>query len=446
MKKLFFMLGMIVLFSFSACKKNNKESEVNKPDHFEFIISNNYLQNNANQEEKAWIMVYGSNMDLLHIQQIENGMSYVLPKFENASSGNFMVQVFRRTVVNNYNSLDLYGISAFPNVEPATWQLGQNPAPKLTPIGQNSVCFDFPFMQNNFNNAFRNKYSDGNVMGTGCLLFDQYFNPDNIWVMYALEDEVPHYVWLDNVGLNENFNLSETDFKQMTDYVDINFENFDSREVYIESEDDLSTDYWEYYPVFSSFNGTQPSVRAYYPGNLFPGYYTYMTSSLNNVTELMLKKRGSIPSKFDYLSADINIINPEVKNFKSSPSGQFDYAKIYWSHSANINGMESSFQYVICGSNDMIAAYSAPDLPDEILAENEGLLQLGSLVYSRIDFYEFDAYKGYGDYIINAFTDPGSLENNINVYHRKMIYSSGKGTKTEHDAQELLKHIHENTE
>jgi len=388
---------------------------------FEFVVSSNYLQDDSYVQKRAWVMLYGNNNELLGIKEISNGQTYSFNPPANKAKGNYMVQLFS---FNNYVSSsysDYYMVSAYVNVAPEVWYLGREPGEPITQIGTNVVSLTDLDLNNYYNWSAQNQYSYGSYdQYSKTLTFRQYTIQDKIWISYANENQAPYYKCIENVTPNLSFTLSSFDFAQMTNYVDINLQNNTYSYVYIYSEDDLTTDYLEWFECFYKHSDNQTTVRAYYPGDFFNGYRTSISVYRDNSYESMTKYRGDIPSQFVSLPVNVSVANENIHNFSATYSGNADYTSSYWVYYDNFN--TTYFRYYVYGSAEDVKSFSAPDLPYEISFLNEAILNLNNLSYSGTSFSESNYYNGYIDFIKQIYNQPNSSNVVREYYYSKTIY------------------------
>lgn len=405
---------------------------------FQFVVSSNYLYDNSSQKQRAWVMIYNASKELLGIKEIFNGQTYSFVKPVNKAIDQYMVQLFKYTDYVNQSSSDNYTMSCYLKVDPNVWYLGSEPTGQYTRIGTDTVTITDVNLDNYYYYVAQNQYTYAFYNPTSrAIEFPQYFNPDKIWISYYNKDQAPFYKWIGNVGLNQSYTLSSSDFTQMTSYVDITLPANTSSYVYIESEDDLSTDYWEYFEVFYQSTSNMTTVRAYHPDNVFNGYYTYFSVRHDNIREYMTKYRGDIPTQITSLPVNVSVINENINNFSATFNGEADIFSSFWTYGEETKNFES-FNYYIFGSATDVSSFSAPALPGEITNLNASLLNLSKLAYSGSYFREYNYISGYNDYIIRTYVQPNTYTVTKEFDYTKYIYkATSKGTDLLDDREEI---------
>ena len=391
---------------------------------FEFVVSSNYLQNDSYVQVRAWVMIYNDNNELLGIKEISNGQTYSFDPPKNRVTGKYMVQFLRYYNYFSSSQNDNYSLSAFVNVAPDVWYLGTEPREQINQIGTNTLTLTDLDLNNYYYWSARNKYSYANYdQYYHTLTFAQYFNPDKIWIMYLNEDQSTYYKWLDNVALNQSFTLSSSDFAQMTNYVEINIPNNTQSYIYVYSEDDLTSDVYENFIVFSKYSENKTNFRVYFPDDVFNGYRTSIYVYHEDSYEGMTKYSGEIPTQFVSLLVNVSVANDNIFNFSASYSGNSDVIRPYWYYYDEY--YDAYFSYSVYGSAEDVNSFSAPMLPYEISVLNESLINLNNLSYAQTSFTETDYYNDYQDYIMRVFKQPNISNLVSEYYYSKTIYKEG---------------------
>lgn len=404
---------------------------------FQFVVSSNYLRDDSFQKLRAWVLIYNTNKELIGIKEIFNGQTYSFVKPVNKATDQYMVQLFSYYDYVNPDYEDYFNMSCYLKVDPQVWYLGSEPS-QFQQIGTNIVTLSDVDLYDYYYWSAKNQYSYADYDQTNrSLEFPQYFNPDKIWINYFNKGEAPFYKWIGNVGLNQSYTLSSADFTQMSSYVDITLPTNTSSYVYVESEDDLTTDYWEWYDVFYMSTSNMTTIRAYHPDNMFNGYYTSISVRHDNIREYMTKYRGAIPGQFVSLSVNVTVINESINNYSASFSGEADIFYSYWTYTEN-SAPYNRFNYNIYGSASDISSFSAPVLPQEIRNLNQSLLDLNKLNYAGSYFREYNYISGYQDYIYQFYVQPNTSTIIKEFEYSKYIYKENlKATDAVDDREEI---------
>ncbi|MCF8369491.1 MAG: hypothetical protein K9G76_10650 [Bacteroidales bacterium] len=408
---------------------------------FKFKIGSDYIKNNAFEENRLWIMIYTSDNTLVGIQEAQNNSVLVFDWPKGMNTGGYNVQIFRKTIYLEYSWPQMYYLSNYMDVIPETWNLGLPNEETINPVGSNIVALNNINLDDYDYTELRNKYDWGVYNSVeNSVTFDQYFNPDNIYIMFYNFGEAPFYKWIDNVGLNESFSIGSSEFIQMSDFVNFSFGNGTSDLAYIESEDDPATDIWEYYMVYYNTENNLPAVQAYYPGNLFNGYYSYFRATKDNDSYVYCRRNGSIPSQFNYLQANLSVIDDNPENFAATINGNPDYVRLSWEYVYD-DGHAYVFSYVNFASPENSSNISLPNLPEEIAQLKPEVLQINNLYLKETAFGLYDNFSGFDGYISNNFILPGNLFSECHEYFLKYVQADEKSMKPHSEEIHQLKNL-----
>ncbi|MCK4663073.1 MAG: hypothetical protein KAT68_09425 [Bacteroidales bacterium] len=441
MKKTLIILSVFVIV-FTSCKKDDYESTPLKNNYFEFVVSSNYLINNTSRVDRVWVIVYSADNEILIKQELQNGITYTFDTIKISKSGLKVQTILYRDYAEDYSSDDYYNFSTYTNITPGIWKFGSEPQDELEPIGTITLNINDIELYNYYIVELRSSYTYGFSHNESICEIAQYFDTDDVWLMLLNQDEAPYYKWFGDVALNGAISVSSSELDQMSDYVDMAFPANTSMYIYIESEDDLSTDFWDYYLVYlNSWDDGQTSIRAYFPGDVFSGYYTYLIAWNDYITETMLTSRGSVPNEFEQIDATITISNSNVNDFNATINGTTDVCYHYWSHTEFIETEEIDFNYRVYGPTENTFVYDAPPIPEDIKTLNSQLLVLGKLEYSYSGFNEYDILNGYEEYIKAYKKDQRNLIQEGVKRLWKYIYSQETKNMNKVDDKEVLKKI-----
>ena len=411
---------------------------------FKFIVSSDYMSYTYDLD-RTWIIIYSENGDLVDYLEIFNGETYEINWPVNPTSDKYNIQILKEKE-NGSPDAD-YNIDCYLGVYPNNWYIGQEPHIKPEPIGTNTVSING--FDDDYYYATRNTFDYGyysNIQNQ--MVYNQKINPDKIMITYQhwFEEEPPYYIWLDNVGINESYSFNLSDLTEMTDYIEVDFQGLDIGIIYIESEDDLSTDYWEWYEVYLNINENYDiRKKAYYPGNLFNGYFSYLTAYSNNTRERMIKRRGSVPDQFVSLPSNINIIDNSIYNLEVEIINETEVIELNWEKYENLNSDSALvYRYTIHGSKEDINTYELQELPSEITVLLENEYDYSRLEYKNTIFRKYDNVDSFDEYInfIFVFLDnyPGD---NMFIYSKE-IREEGKSMDIEVDFRKDIQRIRNN--
>ena len=394
---------------------------------FEFIVSSDYLYIDTLIINRAWVIVYNADNEILIKQELQNGITY---NFDTVDLPATAVNV--QTITYTYYAEDYYSFNTYTNITPGTWKFGTETT-TLNPIGAISLNMNDIDFLNYYNWELKSSYSYGFTNNGNIYEVDQYFNPDDVWLMVQNKGEAPYYKFFEDVTLNGSLSVSSSELEQMNDYVIITFPANISGYVYVESEDDLSTEFWDYYMIsyYSWYDG-QTAIKTYYPDNVFSGYYSYIRVSNDYVKEYMLKCRGAIPTEVEQLDATVSVTNGNINNFQANLNGSSDVCIHTW------RDYSLNFFYSVNGPTESTFVYAAPPIPEDIRALNPALLDLSKLKYYYTSFFEYDLLNGYNDYIKAYMEDQRNLVQEGMTRLSKYIYAPDKKqTKIIDEKQEI---------
>ena len=438
MKKIFTLISAFFIL-FTACKKDkDKDDDSTGPRNFEFIVSSDYLRNDTLEIVREWVIVYSAENEILIKQELQNSMTYNFDSVDLPATGVNVQTITYRDYAEGYYFEDDWRFYTYTNITPGTWKFGTEPTATLSPIGAISLDMIDIDMYNYYNWEFKSSYSYNYTSNGNIYEVDQYFNPDDVWLMLQNQGEAPYYKFFEGVPLNGSLSVSSSELEQMNEHVTITLPANTSMLVYVESEDDLSTDFWDYYMVYVNFwDDGLTSIRTYYPDDVFSGYYSYIRVSNDYVTEYMYKTRGAIPSEFEQLDATVSGTNGNINNFQATLNGSSDVCHHLWAYSTS-EPPYLNFTYLVYGSTESTFAYTAPPIPEDIRALNITLLDLSKLEYYSTGFFEYDLLNGYDDYIKAFREDQRNLVQEGMTLLLKYIYApDNKQTKIIDEKQEI---------
>ncbi len=430
----------VLLLSFSmflwSCKKDDKDDETTEEvsTNFEFIVSSNYIINDTNMVERKWALIYSQNNELLAMQELQNSKSYV---FKSLPEDLNIQLISYRDYLNNDNHIDNFSFNTYTHIDPSVWKLGQEYEDDLEPIGAITADLtDIPFNDYDFSVISASYYGSwGSNIYDNVFEIKQYYNPDKVWLSLNNIDRGLHqYAWFPNIALNESLSINSNQLQHM-DALDVEFPVNTDCMLYLEG-DDLSTDIGEWYEIYYDFQcDGQTSVKAYYPNNVFNGYWTYYKAQNENIRNYMISNMASIPDKFETINTSITISNESIHNFNATINGSSDYCYYYWSASENA----VNFSYYVYGAIESAFSFVAPPIPSEIVALNSQLLVLDNLGYSAASFRDYSLLSGYDAFIKASKVDQAPLYKG-GYYLYNYIYNYTKDIE-KFDDKEMIRQI-----
>lgn len=407
-KILVFLIADLISLGFAACKKDeekniDKENDtiINEQTYeFNFDVSSNFLNSNSTLYfERFWLIVYYHNGEVLFEKELQNDSTYNVE----IPDGKYTMQTIQHKDYFEQNMRpDEFIFYTYLEIEPGRWKFGEEVEEELSPIGEITLNLNDISFSGSYAYELKSSYTDNWSHNQSIYSIQQYFDPDNVWFMFYNTGEAPYYKWFPNLALNDSIGVTAAELNQMDGSVNIAFPTNTSNYMYIESEDDLTTDFQEKYMVYFLIGEDgETSQKAYYPQGLFSGYYTSLNSSNENIQDRMIKSRGSIPESMEQLDASITITNNSVENFTATLNSDADVCSHYWNNEDNVKSIEARFRYEVVGPTDFNydLTYEALPIPDYIQSLNPEVLDLSKLGYSYTKFSEYDLLEGYNSYI-----------------------------------------------
>ncbi|MBI9067624.1 MAG: hypothetical protein JEZ09_10055 [Salinivirgaceae bacterium] len=447
MKNYFLIIPFLVILLSFSCNKDEREPT---QDYFKLTTNDNFISN----QERKWIILNSDNGEIIKSIEVFNNESYRIDLEDYTLDKNYTVQIITQgdwfadeDWVSDVWNEENVSLECFIDLKPNNWQLNGNENSNQTalePIGTETIRFDENLLtgSNPFTGSFlslyymRNKYTEQlTEINDTTFQMEQYYNPDNMLLLFSGDDGIPLYKWFDNIELNASLYVDEEDLTEMTEHI-ISFPTTSNSKTYIESEDDPNTDALEYYNftprgiILDSNN-----VQVYYPKGVFDGCYTYMRIYGESATEFHIKRRGSIPNTFKQIDATISVEDNSVLNFTASTEGMVDYCSLSGGYGYN---QSKTFSYNLNSSLNSITHFKAPQIPENLMDSLQ--IDLDNLNFYKFIFYEVDSYSGYDDYIKTWFIQPEILMEKVIEYQRKEIhFTDFKSTKIENEEDMILK-------
>ncbi|MBI9067623.1 MAG: hypothetical protein JEZ09_10050 [Salinivirgaceae bacterium] len=430
------IIPFLVILLLLSCNKDEREPNQPTQNYFDFIVNRNSYSNS-----QFWIIINSADGKIINSQAINENATYRIDLPEHTGFEKYTVQFISGNVWVNEGSIYCY-----TEVEPCNWNYYHltDTHAGIEPIGTETIEFDKDLLEsgpfgsylplytiNNKNYSYSNENSHN--IDENIFQIDQFFDLDHLYIVLFNGNEIPIYKWIDNVKLNASYYLKAEDFKQM-DEMTISFPNDSSNYIRIETADDPTTEYHEYYKVYDQHGLHTKKEKAYYPKDLFSDYWTYLSSLSDLGYEYYVKRNGNIPTSFKQIDADIQVQNTAVQSFTASTTGNADYCELNW----NFENNNSMIRYSVYNSFQTDINFSAPEIPQFLVDSFE--INLDHSYKPSITLYEYDNYSGYPDFIKNRFIQPGVLWENINEYQWKKINSNNlKSTKLENEEEMILK-------
>lgn len=428
MKKLVFpqlifrllIIQILLSISFISCKKDDKEEDtppVVEEEKFFRLDVKEYLPESSISVHYAWFLLYSEDNELIISQMLESNTVY---NYDTISipQENLQAQIIKYTQYSpGYDTLyeNRISFNVYANVKPGDWILGSSPSEEPELFGEVKLSLnDINFSQNEIVELKTSYDYAGMPDFNNVVSISQYSNPDYVWLLLLNHDEVPKYKYFDEVALNASLSVSQAELEEMNTYKDVSFPENESRFLYIESEDDYSSDYWDFNMVYmEGVDSGETNLRAYYPDHTFPGYFCYYRASVNNVSNYYISSRGEIPSAFETLDIQYSVKNKNLMSFDCDIQSNSDFAVINWMASDRLKG--TYYTYSVYFSPETSFSYEAPPVITEISDLIPDMVEFSDFQYNNITNYDFNLTEDYDAYIKRSFID------NLGLYSEKLI-------------------------
>ena len=412
MRKSIVLIYTVLAFSLLlSCTKESEESPAEDKNLFTFKVSESYItKNDTSIDDKAWVLIYSLDKTLLFEQELKNGQTYNC-NLQNDEPVNVHLMTARFSQ-DNYNR-NYYDILVYTKVLPDTWVLG----PELSmedepePLGiTNVVLKDIRITDYNYS-LLKSSSAEGNYLSSTNNTFKipLYYNPDAVWLNLQSINGSPLYKWIEGVTLDETLTIWKKDLILMNN-VDVEYPANEYAYIYVEgidlsSHDDIYSECYHSYDI-----GSQTTVKAYYPSDVFSDFWVYYYARSENISNYYIQTAVVIPLKFEILDANVGILQNSVESFHALFNGSFDYYCSVWHYFAKNSYENHRFTYSIYGSAEDAINYYAPDIPTSIVSLDEEMIDLKQLGYSYTKIVEDNYMDGYSDFIEIYRDEPEKIQ------------------------------------
>ncbi len=442
------IIQILLSISFISCKKDDKEEDtppVVEEEKFFRLDVKEYLPESSISVHYAWFLLYSEDNELIISQMLESNTVY---NYDTISipQKNLQAQIIKYTQYSpGYDTLyeNRVEFRVYANVKPGDWILGSSSSEEPELLGEVELSLnDINFSQNEIV-ELKTSYNYAGIPDfNNVVSIPQYSNPDYVWLLLLNHDEVPKYKYFDEVALNASLSVSQVELEEMNTYKDVSFPDIDSKFLYVESEDDYSSDYWDFNMVYmESGNSGETSLRAYYPDHTFPGYYCYFRASKGAVSNNYISSRGEIPAVFETLDVQYSVKNKNLTSFDCDIQSNSDIAIIRWEA---YNSSESiNCSYSVYFSPETSFSYEAPPVIAEISELIPGLVDFSEFQYYSVTNNDFNLTEDYDAYIKRLFIDNLGLYSEKLIQKRQIIYDNDKMNIDVNDL-EVIKNLKRN--
>ncbi|NPD45490.1 hypothetical protein [Lentimicrobium sp. S6] len=450
MKKMLFYLFILFAISISCKKKSDVDGTqpiIEETKYFNFTVGPNYNIDNEYKRIRNWVLVYSEENELLINLELENEKEYSFNDLELPQSGlSLQIITFEeQRGINDtvFNWQDKVSFAIYEDVMPDLWKFTKSESKKNEPIGtfdvelQGFELRDFHISEMKSSCEYANSIYNSNE-----YQLNRYIDKEYLWIFAMNENEAPNFKKTSNIVSDTQFIVNNNDLMVMNDYVDVTLPQNESMFVYLESEDDYSSEYWDYNIVYYNyFDGGETSIRAYNPGEVFLGYYSYYRARMGNVNNYQLTSRGNIPNQLKTLGIDLSLGNSNINDVKATVTGNADLGTLRWKYDSADE--EIFFDYRVNFPLDSEINFSAPTIPENVIAELPAELNINSFEYDYFLANEYDVFNGYQDYIQSYYIDNFDLYSQRIERQWQYIYQNSKSMEENND-KEIIESLKRN--
>ncbi len=450
MKKILFpfLLLLVVLVS---CDKKSDDDEPNQiieeTKYFSFTVGPNYNIDDEYQRIRNWVLVYSDEDELLINLELENDTEYNFDVLELPQSG-LSLQIISYTEqrgINDtvFNIKDNVSFATYKELMPDHWKFTKSKSKQYESLGTFEVeLYGFElgdFQMSEMKSSYGNASSYSNMYN---YQLNRYIDKEYLWLFAMNENEAPYFKKISNIVSDTQFIINNNDLIMMNDYIDVTLPQNESMFVYVESENDYSSEFWEYNTIFYNyFNYGETSIRTYFPGDAFPGYYSYYRSQMGNISNYQLNSRGSIPNQLKTLEIDLNLNSSNINDYKASVVGNSDLSTIHWNYYSSDEDIY--FGYSVHSPISPNLEFSAPIIPENVISQLPPEFNLDSFEYKYFLANEFDVFDGYQDYVQSFYVDRIDLYSQKVVRNWQYIYKDNK-SMGEFNDMEIIENLRRN--
>ncbi|NPD84000.1 hypothetical protein HNS38_04475 [Lentimicrobium sp. L6] len=450
MKNTLFYLFILFAISISCKKKSDVDSTqpiIEETKYFNFTVGPNYNIDNDYQRIRNWVLVYSEENELLINLKLENENEYSYNDLELPQSG-LTLQIItyeEQRGINDtvFNRQDKVSFITYKNLMPSHWKFAKNESKEYEPIGTFNVELQ-GFELGDFHlSEMKSSYEYSNsIYNSNEYQLKRYIDKEYLWLFAMNENEAPNFKKISNIVSDTQFIINNNDLIVMNDYVDVTLPQNESMFVYLESEDDYSSEFWDYNAVFYNyFDGGETSIRAYNPGEVFPGYYSYYRARKGNVNNYQLTSRGNIPNQLKTLDFDLNLDNSNIYDFKATVTGNADLGTLRWKYDSVDE--EVFFEYRVNFPLGSEINFSAPSIPENVIDQLPLVFDINSFEYDYFLANEYDVFNGYQDYIQSYYIDNFDLYSQRIERQWQYIYQNSKSMEENND-KEIIESLKRN--
>lgn len=448
MKRILLPLLLLLLFVSISCKKNKEEptpkvdpSPIEDPipieetKYFNFTVGPNYNLDNEYRRIRNWVLVYSEENELLINLELENETEYDFSDLELPQSG-LNLQIITYTEQRGYADTifsDIVSINTYTDIVPGHWKFTKSEDKQYEPIGTFEVNLNDIGLGDDNISEMKSSYDYAHFFSApNNYQLQRFIENEYLWLLMLKYGEAPVYKKISNIDSGSQIELDNNDLEVMTSYVDIVLPQNEEMFVYVETEDDYDSEFWDYNMIFyNGYDDGETSIRTYFPGDVFPGYYSYIFSRMGNIKNYQYKSRGSIPHQLKILDVDLVIENTSINNLKAKVVGNSDMVTLGWKY--NSFDEDVNFEYKVNFPVDSDIHFSAPGIPEKVLVQLPSDFNINSFEYEYFLANEYDVFDGYQDYVQSYYID------NDNLYSQKVerqwqyIYHNNKSMEEFND-------------
>jgi hypothetical protein len=403
----FFTVSTLLFFGVGCDTEVNPEIDAVK-NKFSFIVNENYLKEN----QRKWVVIYNEEDSVLAESELVNNQEIGLEWLSIEAQAYVNVHILSS---ENDDLDEIYEVHAYSKIQPGIWYLngGETQKEKPSAMGTTNIKFVdvsiYDFNWRRIDNVGKGQWT---ILNDSEFTIGQHYNPDKLWINLFDDQGIPYYKFIDEVGLNESFEFSLSDFSRMDSFIEYEIPSAIYSFAYLYSDETFENGINPGFMIYYNQQYQQANaIKVYYPGNLFSKYSldTYYLSE--NILESMVFQGENLPSDFKRINIEEIVNNNSIINFQSTLSGTADYMTHLWEYSLYSNTVGNRiFRYYNYSPILVDFAFSVPPLPSYFADLNTLHLDLEKLELNYARFYKTDDSNSYIEFIDGKFVDPESQQ------------------------------------
>lgn len=376
---------------------------------FNSLLKVSVGDNYASEDLERWIVIADEEGNSIDFAMIENSSEILIDRPNDMENDKFNVMMISR-----YTSLErreqIY-ISEYHNISPSSWTLGiSDDIDNLgTAVIRHTYSNEHEMYVSGHNisitdGSYSYDYENDSISRTFSLLIHK--TPASTFVStYDIydNDEAPKYVFINNLKIDSEYNLSQNDFTEMKVGQNTTLPVNDSYSISIYGVTDEDVEY-RLYTNFINENTT--NLVTYIPKDGFKNYNYRLGLAIDQYRYYKVDK-GMPSNSYEMPSLNFEIIDNTHEYFSATVDYEGDFSTNVWSFSeynqADLTS-KSIFRNVYTGIEDRKIEMQLMEIPAKILEEYP-LMQnhLKDLNYSYSSINNYSGFDSLDDYIELSF-------------------------------------------